>query len=84
MPSTLGLKTVWGALATKLSRAMIHTRRLPPKRPYLELYNSDWGDIGVYRKLARRSTKSNSQVLANSEVCALEHTFLRLNAIMPI
>jgi hypothetical protein len=41
MPSTLGLKTVRGALAAKLSRAMICTRRLPPKRPYLELYNSD-------------------------------------------
>jgi hypothetical protein len=37
MPSTLGLKTVRGALAAKLSQAMIRTRRLPPKRPYLEL-----------------------------------------------
>jgi hypothetical protein len=26
MPSNLGLKTVWGALAAKLSRAMIRTR----------------------------------------------------------
>jgi predicted TIM-barrel fold metal-dependent hydrolase len=26
MPSNLGLKTIWGALAAKLSRAMIRTR----------------------------------------------------------
>jgi hypothetical protein len=33
----LGLKTVRGALAAKLSRAMIRTRRLSPKQLYLEL-----------------------------------------------
>jgi hypothetical protein len=37
MPSTLGLKTVWGALTANLSQAIIRTRRVPPKRPYLEL-----------------------------------------------
>jgi hypothetical protein len=37
MPLNLDLKIVWGALATKLSRAIIRTRQLPPKRPYLEL-----------------------------------------------
>jgi hypothetical protein len=37
MSSTLGLKTVRGALAAKLSRAMICTQRLPSKHPYLEL-----------------------------------------------
>jgi hypothetical protein len=31
MPLNLGLKIVRGALAAKLSRAMIRTRRLPPK-----------------------------------------------------
>jgi hypothetical protein len=57
MSSTLGIKTVRGALVAKLSQAMIRARRLPPKRSYLELYNSDWGDIGVDGKLSRRSTK---------------------------
>jgi hypothetical protein len=37
MPLNLGLKIVRGALAAKLSRAMIRTRRLPPKWSYLEL-----------------------------------------------
>jgi hypothetical protein len=37
MPSTLGLKTVRGALTANLSRAIIRTRRVLPKRPYLEL-----------------------------------------------
>jgi hypothetical protein len=37
MPSTLGLKTVRGALTANLSRAIIRTRRIPPKRPYMEL-----------------------------------------------
>jgi hypothetical protein len=54
MPSTLGFKIVRGALAAKLNRAMI-----PPKWPYLELYNFDWGDLGVFEKLSRRSTKSH-------------------------
>jgi hypothetical protein len=58
MPSTLGLKTVQGVLAAKLSRAMICARRLPPKWPYLELYNSNWGDLGVFGNISRRSTKS--------------------------
>jgi predicted TIM-barrel fold metal-dependent hydrolase len=37
MPSTLGLKTVRGALTANLSRVIIRTQRVPPKRPYLEL-----------------------------------------------
>jgi hypothetical protein len=37
MPSTMGLKTVRGALAANLSRAIIRTRRVPPKRLYIEL-----------------------------------------------
>jgi hypothetical protein len=37
MPLNLGLKIVRRALATKLSRVIIRTRRLSPKCPYLEL-----------------------------------------------
>jgi hypothetical protein len=37
IPSTLGLKIVRGALTANLSRAMIRTRQVPPKWPYLEL-----------------------------------------------
>jgi hypothetical protein len=37
MPLNLGLKIVRGALAAKLSRAMICTQLVPPKRSYLEL-----------------------------------------------
>jgi hypothetical protein len=37
MPSTLGLKTVRGALTANLSRAIIRTRQIPPKQSYLEL-----------------------------------------------
>jgi hypothetical protein len=59
MPLNLGLKIVRGALAAKLIRAMIRTQGLPPKQPYLELYNSDWGDLGVFGKLSQRSTKSH-------------------------
>ena len=33
----LGFKIVRGALEANLSRAMIHTRQVPPKWPYLEL-----------------------------------------------
>jgi hypothetical protein len=57
MSLNLGLKTIQGALAAKLSQVMIRSRRLPPKQPYLELYNSDWGDLGVFGKLTQKPTK---------------------------
>jgi hypothetical protein len=84
MPSTLGLKTVRGALAAKLSRAMIRTRRLPQNGHILSCI-TPIGVILVSLESYLEDLQNHiSQVLANSEVCALKRTFLRSNAIMPI
>jgi hypothetical protein len=83
MPSNLGLKTVRGTLVAKLSRAMIRTDDFH-QNSYILNCITPIGVILVSLESNLEDLQNHiSQVLTNSEVCALERTFCVRTQLCP-